>query len=260
MRLIVIGCEYAGKTTLGVAIARWMTKALGVPYVRCHDHWVAPHLADQDPAHCFLVGPAGRVHEDGRYAASGNEAQDDDIAEERAREIMALKPWLLEQLQRAMIWRHLHPSNYRGLENDSLQIAFFYADAVYAPLYYGYGEPGSFADRQRRARAWDAEVMSVAPETVLVHVKASVEVIRQRMRQSPRPGCILKEQDVELVLGRFQQEYDNSLIVRRVSLDTTNASVEATLEEFRNQIWQYLTQTDRMRMVSVSSGPEHVQP
>ena len=250
MRLIVIGSEYAGKTTLSVELARWMIRTMGLPAVRCHDHWVVPHLADQDPALCYLVGPAGRVHEVGRYSAPSDAAEVNDGAQEREKDIMALKPWVLEQLQRAMIWRHLHPSAYRDMEDNSIQVNFYYGEAVYAPLYYGYGEPGSFADRRRRARAWDAELMTMAPETVLVQVMASAEAIRRRMRESPRPGCILQEQDVEQVLDRFQEEYDSSLISRRLSLDTTHASVEESLQEFQNEVWPHLSRADRLRMVS----------
>ncbi len=239
MRLILIGCEYAGKTTLAVEISRWMIEAMGLLFVRWHNHFVVPHL-DQ-----HLVVQA---RENECFVVPGKEAGDLNTVEEE-QQILALRPLLLEQFQRHMIWRHLHPDMYRDCD-DTLTINGYYADAVYAPLYYGYGEPGTFADRRRRARAWDGELLRLAPDTVLVMVKASADVIRQRMLQYPRPRCILKERDVQMVLDRFQEEYDNSLISRSFTLDTTGASVEGSLQEFLGQMWQHLSQVDRLRMVS----------
>ncbi len=239
MRLILIGCEYAGKTTLAVEISRWMIGAMGLPFVRWHNHFVVPHL-DQ---HLVVQARA-----DGRYVVPGKEAGDLN-KEEEEKQILSLRPLLLEQFQRHMIWRHLHPDMYRDCD-DTLTINGYYADAVYAPLYYGYGEPGTFADRRRRARAWDAELLKLAPDTVLIMVKASADVIRERIRQNLRPRCILKEREVQIVLDRFQEEYDNSLIHRSFTLDTTGTSVEGTLQEFLGQMWQHLSQVDRLRMVS----------
>ena len=239
MRLIIIGCEYAGKTTLAVEISKWMIQAMGLPFVRWHNHFVAPRL----DGHLVV-----RADEDGGVVVPGKVATDLNT-EEDEQQIMTLRPSLLEQFQRHMIWRHLHHGMYRD-DDDCLEVNFYYADAVYAPLYHGYGEPGSFADRRQRARAWDAEVLGLAPDTVVVLVKASADVIRQRMRRGHRPRCILKEEDVELVLDRFQEEYADSLIPRRFTLDTTSASVGETVQDFLGQMWQYLSQVDRLRMVS----------
>ena len=44
MRIIMIGCEYVGKSTLAVQISRWMIRTMGLPSVRWHAHFVLPHL------------------------------------------------------------------------------------------------------------------------------------------------------------------------------------------------------------------------
>ena len=238
MRLVLIGCEYAGKMTLAGEISKWMIQRMGLPLVRWHDHFVVPrvdgHTVVKAESENDIIAP-------GKTAADLNTEEDE-------KQIMALRPSVLEQLQRHMIWRHLDPSMYT--DDDYLVVNWYYADAVYAPLYYGYGEPGTFADRRQRARAWDAEVIKRAPDTILVLVKASAEVIRQRMRQSPRPRCILKEQDVELVLGGFEEEYNNLLILRRFTLDTTSTSASETFQKFLRQMWPYLSPVDRLRLVS----------
>ena len=129
-------------------------------------------------------------------------------------------------------------------------INWYYADAVYAPLYYGYGDTGTFADRRQLARAWDAEVMKLGPDTVIVLVEASADLIRERMHAQPRARGILQEKDVDLVLDRFREEYNNSLIYRRFTLDTTDATPEESLQAFLRQIWPHLSQGDRLRMLS----------
>ena len=252
MRLIMIGSEYAGKTTLAKEISKWMIDSMGLTMAVWHDHYVVPHSMSSSTGvggHLVVFKPGAQAPDVpyGAYVVKEEDTEDPE-AEEREREVLALKPWLLEQLQRHMIWRHLHQS--MADEDDYLTINFYYADAVYAPLYYGYGEPGSFADRTRRARAWDAQLLKMAPDTVLVHVKASAEIIRRRMSQSPQPRCILKEEDVERVLDRFLQEYEDSLIFRRITVDTTSASVEESLQEFLDSMWPHLSEVDRLRMLS----------
>ena len=44
MRLFLIGSEYSGKTTLAEGLSRWMIAAMDLPFVRWHNHFVAPQL------------------------------------------------------------------------------------------------------------------------------------------------------------------------------------------------------------------------
>ena len=229
MLLIMIGCEYAGKATLAVQLSNWMMVTMGLPRVRWHAHFELWH-ANRD-----IVVPAPEH-------PSGPDKEDIE-------ELLALSPGLRERLQRHMIWRHLYPDMYRET-GDCLMISFYYAEAVYAPLYYGYGEPGTAADRRRRARAWDAEIMLNAPDTVLILLRASREAIVERMRDNPRPGCPLREEDVPLVLERFEEEYTNSLILRRFALDTTDTSPAGTLVAFLRYMKPYLSLVDHLRVAS----------
>ena len=239
MRLVLIGCEYSGKTTLATEISRWMIDAMSLPLVRWHNHFVAPHLDRH------MVVWANEVP---GLRAPGKQPDEEYDADELD-QVMALKPSLLEQFQRHSIWRHLHQGNFRD-EHDWLVIDAYYADAVYAPLYYGYGEPGSFSDRRRRAREWDKELLASAPDTVLVLVKAGPEIIARRLKDKPKPRNILKPQDIEHVLRRFQEEYDDSLVMNKFSLDTTSAGAGETREAFLDEVWPYLTQEDRLRITT----------
>ena len=168
MRIIIIGCEYVGKSTLAGQISRWMIRNLGLPSVRWHAHFVLPHLDRH-----ILVPDRG--------AETPVDRRDDEA-------ILQLPPFLKEQLMRYMIWRHLCNDMYRA-NDDFLMIDFYYGDAVYAPLYYGYGgSDDAFSDRRKRAREWDTEVMMQAPDTVLVLLRASVDAVRRRMSLNPHPG------------------------------------------------------------------------
>lgn len=253
MNLIVIGCEYAGKTTLAVGISKWMIESMGLNMVVWHDHYVVPRSASSSTSeggHLNIVRSGLDAPDTafGAHVIREADAEDERDAEIQ-REVLGMSPRLLEQFQRHMIWRHLHHSLVRD-NHDYLSINFYYADAVYAPLYYGYGASGSFADRTRRARHWDAEMLGMAPDTVIVLVKASADVIRERMRAAPRPRMLLKEADVERVLERFEEEYDNSLFMRRISLDTSESSPDETLARFVDEIGPHLSEVDLLRMTA----------
>ncbi len=242
MRLVVIGCEYAGKTRLARGIAERVAAGSGSP-VRVHDHWVPPAIWDQDPATCYVVGPDGVLPEPSRYGSLAG-AERDRLASGRADDVRALSPWLLEQHQRAMVWRHLHPNIYDeagelGHVPHSIQVDFYYAEAVYAPLYYGYGGPCTFDDRTRRAREWDEKLMEIGPETVLVHVVAADGEIERRMAAAPQADPVLRPGDAERVLARYAEQFEASLVRRKVEIDTTGSTPEQSLDELERQLAAY---------------------
>ena len=236
MRLLIIGSEFAGKTTLARRNSRWMIDSMEIPYVRWHDHFVVPRLDRH------LIVPAGAdMPVVGKNESDLNTAEDEE-------QILSLRPMVLEQLQRHNVWRHLHPDVFR--EDDSLFINHYYAEAVYAPLYHGYGEPGSFADRPGRARAWDRELLLRAPETVLVLVECEPRLIRERMGRGPRPRCILRENDADRVTRLFREQFDASLIPAKFSLDTGAASPDEVFASFHRQMEPHLTDADRRRQAT----------
>ncbi len=241
MRLLIIGCEYTGKQTLAAGISQWMIRTMGVPYVRWHDHFVVPRL----DGHMIVRG-------NDEAAVPGKDDADLNTADDEA-QILTLRPGLLEQLQRHMIWRHLHPDMYR--DNDVLSINHYYADAVYAPIYHGYGESGTFSDRLQRAREWDNELLELAPDTVLVHMEADAQVIRHRMATTPARRGPLRHEDVPLVLRRFREEFDQSLLHNKVILDTTNSTADQTLTRFLKEAEPYLSHVDRIRVLSGLGPP-----
>ena len=134
-------------------------------------------------------------------------------------------------------------------DDDVLSINHYYADAVYAPIYHGYGQPGAFADRLQRAREWDMELLDLAPDTVLVHVEADARTVRKRMTTTQARRGPLRQEDVPLILQRFREEFDKSLLHIKITLDTTDSSPNGTLEHFLAEIEPHLSQVDRLRIL-----------
>jgi hypothetical protein len=220
VRLIIVGNEYTGKTTLGRNIRQWMKDQMGDPTIMLHDHFM-PHIGE------------------GRRGIT---------PEEEEAEFLKLKPFALEMYMRYMI--HYHLGHHFYSDNDHLVINWYYGDAVYAPMYFGFGGPDQYADRQRMARHHDAEVMSLAPDTVLVHLTASADAIRQRRRAEPRPTSPIRDEDIEQISDRFANEVAGTLIRRRITLDTTDSTPDETLKAFLIGMQPHLTTADRMRLLS----------
>ena len=224
MRLIIIGCEYTGKTTLAAGIHSWLERTMGACTTSFHDHFLP-----WDPSH---AGPKG-------------ERVEDDL------KLLSLEePSIVEKYNRYVVHYHTHPSFYDL--PDHCVVGWYYADAVYAPLYYGYGGPGQVGDRQVMARSYDAMVSQLAPDTVLVYLTAEAEVIRQR--QAAQPRLYPKAEDIEHLLERFEKEFSRSLLRRRVVLDTSATTPEQTLQAFVQQIDRHLTPADRLRMLTRGDG------
>ena len=218
MRIFVIGCEYAGKTTLVNGITEWIAQTMG-SYTGCHDHFTLPNV--------------------GQGAAAVK-------IEETVTELIETVPSFVEQFQRFQFVYHLQPVLFH--RDDYLIVNWYYADAVYVPLYYP--NLGGH-DRQYLARFIESDLKILAPDMVLVLVKAEPDVIRDRMRQEPRPRCPLKNsQDVETVLNRFQDVYTNSILDAKITIDTTSASASETLQDFVRQVEPHLRPVDRQRILS----------
>ena len=235
MRLILVGCEYAGKTTLANEIVGWIGRTMGSSR-GFHDHFTFPSS---------------------------------ELSVEDQEYLMGASPRLKEQYQRYIMDYHTHPSFYA--DPDHNLVGYHIEEAVYAPLYYGYGKKGEYGERTAFARHLESEIMKRAPDTVLVLLRASRDVIAHRMAEQPQPGVVrveyqaqgdlskgtqkstrgvVREDDIEHVLERFEEEYQDSLLRRKMALDTSNITVEETLGLFVSNIRPLITQSDRLRILT----------
>ncbi len=230
MNLILVGCEFAGKTTLANEIIEWSKRTLG-RYSHFHDHFTIPSTE--------LEG---------------------DAREEYRRS----SPQIKEMFQRFMMNYHMSPDFYDNVDHHLM--GFHIEEAVYAPLYYGYGGENSGSpfrsakdQRTEMARHMEEIILERAPNVMLVMLHATPEVIRQRMaapkdnRTAPRDSepfgpptaRVVQDGDVEFVLDRFDEEFRNSLIQNRFTLDTSTATIDETMAEFVKNAVPLLSTEDR---------------
>ena len=222
MKLVIIGTEYSGCTSLAIGIEKWAAGLLGPSIPEgapvFHDHFKIPEIG-----HSLLT--------DKEY-----------------QEFDSLSPNIKEMFQRFMIKYHINSTLYEY--PDHIMVGFHIEEAVYAPIYYGYGDNGA---RSNWARSVEREMIEKSSETVLVLVTASTGTIEQRMETSPHPRGLPKKQDIVKVTNRFKEEFDASLFLYKFMLDTTNKTPETTLKDFTNQIQPYFTDSDRMRILTRKS-------
>ena len=221
MRLIIVGCEYSGKTTLVNEIIKWRNDLMGPPtpkgIVEYHDHFTLPWVGHWD-----------------------------EISEKDLATFMSLGPELKEMFQRYQFSYHLENQLYN--DSDHILIGFHIEEAVYAPRYYGYGGEKEYGDRKGLARHIDSEISHKAPDTVLILLKTTPEVIKKRMKTTPHTRTVLKEEDIQSVLDEFDEEFRNSFIRNKLTIDTSESTINESLQEFITNIGPFLSDKDRLRI------------
>ena len=159
---------------------------------------------------------------------------------------MSLGPELKEMFQRYQFSYHLENQLYN--DSDHILVGFHIEEAVYAPRYYGYGAHKEYGDRKGLARHIDSEISHKAPDTVLILLKATPEVIKQRMKTTPHTRTVLKEEDIESVLDEFDEQFRSSFIRNKLTIDTSESTVKESLQEFVTNIGPFLSDKDRLRI------------
>ena len=219
MRLVIVGCEYSGTTTLAHAINDWARETMGVGFRLIHDHFKQPDTKPHGP-----------------------ELTDDELAQ-----FQALSARHREVMQRQNLY--YHTSYTAKSDMTSLVVGLHIDEAIYGPLYFGYGSAGQMGDRQVIAKHIEQRIVQYTPETVLVHVKARPDIIRQRMTQAPHASAVLRETDIEHILTRFEEEVFGSLLMNKLTLDTSDSTVTETVADFEQKVQPFLTQEDLARIL-----------
>ncbi len=222
MRVILVGCEYVGTTRLAHAIDDWLDANMGVRFSLIHDHWKIPHTSSHP---------------------------DDSTPEEQAW-LLAATPKFKEMHQRHSLYYHVQANTFS--HDDGMVIGGAIEDGVYGPKYFGYGGPGHRLDRETVQHQWENTILHFTDETVLVHVTADSEVIKQRMHDDPHENMVISEGDIDQVKSRFAELVEWSVLGKKIAVDNSG-SIEDTLTQFVNKIEPYLTDNDRNRMKAHSS-------
>ena len=230
MKVIVTGCEYTGASTLARGFVDWLYDEFGgrdewPPRFSVHDHFEIPDL----------------IHEE------LNDAERDSM--------VALAPKLTEAFQRYNVLHHTPTMQSATQPSGGIMVlvGFHLAESIYAQTYYGYGLEGELLDRRKFARRIDSEVMEFGPDTIMAVLTASQEVVKERMSSARHPYGVVREEDVEAVLARFDEEYEASTIERKFRIDTTDLTPDQALQELVTRFESYLTDEDR-RAFSSATG------
>ncbi|MCY4654433.1 MAG: hypothetical protein OXC95_14870 [Dehalococcoidia bacterium] len=221
MRLVIAGCEYSGTTTLTFAIDDWMHETIGVRFPLIHDHWKLPHTSGHPQP---------------------------DMTEDERQQVLALSSELKEMTQRHSLYYHIQSNSWNG--PDWMSIGLHIEDGVYGPMYYGYGGEDEPHDRKVVGQQVESSILRFAPDVVLVHVKASADVIVQRMRDDPHAHSPLKEADIPTVLDMYEQACARSLFRHKITLDTSDSTVAESVAEFAKKVEPFLTEEDRSRILT----------
>jgi hypothetical protein len=228
MNLILIGCEYSGTSTLAVAINEWAVKHLGGRMAH-HDHWKMPHSSGHPPAETIT-----------------------NLTEEEQQQVLGMTPKLKELFSRYTLYYHT-VSSRQGLGGPGgMLVGYYFEELVYGPMYFAYGGDGEPGDRRLEAQNVERRILQFLPNTVLVLLKASPRVIRARMKEAPHHNPLMRDKDVERVQRRFEEEYNRSALRHKITLDTSAATVGETLAEFFKKVEPFLTESDRLRMLTAS--------
>ena len=86
-------------------------------------------------------------------------------------------------------------------------------------------------------------------EDLLGEAQASPDVIRSRMKENPKKHGIVKEKDVDLVVQRFEEEYERSLFKNKFIVDTGTKTPSESMAEFAEKYEPYITDADRIKML-----------
>ena len=235
MRLLFVGCEYSGTTTLATAICRWIAANMAGDSFKVlpdrsidllHDHFKVPHTSGH-----------GHV-----------------LTDEEQEQILALSPAVKEMVQRHNLYYHVKETNYDRA--DHVLIGLHIEDTIYGERYFEYGGEGQPGIRSIDWDRIEDAILKYGPDTVLVLVKAGPDVIRRGIRDGPHVNQVVSETEVELVLARFQEGFDRSRIANKLVLDTSEATVDESLLEFLEKMKPFMTGADRARINARQAGPE----
>ena len=88
-------------------------------------------------------------------------------------------------------------------------------------------------------------------DIILVHLTASLDVIKQRMKDDPHDFPIVPESDIEEVQAAFQEEFRKSFFKQKFQIDTSDLNADTLLDSFLSQSFPYLTAADHAIRLAV---------
>ena len=227
MNIIAIGCEYTGTTTLMGRLQDWLLETMGQTTI-WHDHFKLPHVSGHPPLDPDII----------------------ILTPEEKRQVLGMTPKVKELFTRFTLYYHTPSVAWESTSLGGLHAGHHIDELIYAPRYFGYGRDGEPGDRRVEAANVERLLLRYRPETTLVLLRASAETVRARMAACPRPEGVVREQDVEEILARFDEEFERSALRNKFTLDTTDSTPDETFAAFLREMEPYWTEDDRLRMLT----------
>ena len=231
MNILMTGCEYTGTSTLAVEISKWTERVIGGMIhggLGFHDH--------------FKGVEAGHIGPDGAK----------ELSEEDLKDYLSWSDRHRQSYKHYMMTYHVQET-FLKTDPHHLMIGMHIDDEIFGMRYLGYDEGGKPGFFRLMSIHTEAKIMESGPDTILVLVKASPQVVRQRMRDNPHPHGMMKDEDVEDILAQFEDLYEKSNLGaqgKRFVLDTSNSTVEETMAEFAEKIGSLLSRSDQLRVMT----------
>ena len=231
MNILMVGCEYTGTSTLAVEISKWAERVVGGAIhggLSFHDH--------------FKGVEAGHIGTEGPK----------ELTEEDLKDYLSWSDKHRQSYKHYLMTYHVQET-FLSVDPHHLMIGMHIDDEIFGLRYLGYDEgdnPGFF---RLMSIHTEAKIMEHGSDTILILVKASPEVVRNRMRDNPHPHGMLKDEDIEDVLAQFEDLYEKSnigILGRRFVLDTSDMSVDQTMTEFVEKLSPLLSRTDQLRVMT----------
>ena len=198
MRSFFVGIEYAGKSTLIDLLTEYYHQ-LKLP-THDDDHFTIPDRTLSPESRALMLDFP------------------DDVK---------------ERLQRMQINYHFGVA--RDCTNPMIS-GWYIEEAIYSEIYGNDPDSPYYGDYRYAAQTtYEGEIFAMhLPDIVLIHVTASDEAIRERMKANPHEYEIIKEADIPVIKRRFEEEVEKSFLTRtgkRVVIDTTDKTPEESLDE-----------------------------
>ena len=224
MKLIIIGCEYTGTTTLSKNLFEWSQKNMTEGISIIHDHWKIPDTWGHPHSKSKLKG----------------------MTPEEQTQVMNLSPRLLENMQRQSLYYHMP----RKENNHYIVVGHYIEDGIYAPIYFNYGIDGPFdVNRSVIMKEVEKEILEICPEIVLVLLTTSIDEIVSRMQKKPHKSNVITKKDISQISKRFLEEFEKSNISNKIKIDTSKKTEHETFNEFLEKYLEFMGDHDKLSIL-----------